>query len=191
MRTEKATLPGGILTDIPNTYLFIPGPSRKSGSGGSRQRAITIRFKILPEITDGKRTSFIGEPIQGRTSPLKTYSHSEERIVNITMHFILAGEDDAELHLEYLRWIQSAVYPRERENFLYLPPPVCEFKCGALLGEEPLTIVLQSYNVKYPVNVAWEPVYHIPMKFSIDTTWETVYRSDELPGQERIINWGN
>lgn len=50
--------------------------------------------------------------------------------------------------------------------------------------------VLKSYNVKFPIDVAWDEYSYLPWKFDIDTSWEAVYSSDDLPTDSRIRDWG-
>jgi hypothetical protein len=59
-----------------------------------------------------------------------------------------------------------------------------------LLGAEPLCVVLRNYTVKFPTDVAWDENFYCPYKFDVETTWEAVYKSSDLPGQERIFTSG-
>jgi hypothetical protein len=49
---------------------------------------------------------------------------------------------------------------------------------------------LKSYSVKFPTDVVWDQDFYVPYKFDVDTSWDVVYRSSELPGQERIAQLG-
>jgi hypothetical protein len=74
-----------------------------------------------------------------------------------------------------------------------MPPPVCTIKCGKLLADEALCVVLQSYSVKFPTDVAWwegDDGLYCPYKFDVGTTWLTVYTSSDLPYQSRIVSSG-
>jgi hypothetical protein len=110
------------------------------------------------------------------------------------LHFFIVEPNDGLKNLKYLRAIQSAVYPRsgdsEAQTTPYRPPPVCKIKCGKLLGDEELCVILQSYSVKFPTEVAWQKDTFCPYRFDVDTTWIVVYTSIDLPFQDRIITSG-
>lgn len=175
----KATLPGGSLIAIADCYIRVPG-------------AGTIRLKSLPDLSDSKSAQYNDESIIGRASPVKTYSHSAARTISMTLHFYVTHPDDVQDNLMYLRALESAVYPRDAGGGAapFIPPPVCTIKCGYLLAKEPLCAILTSYTVKYPTEVAWDESFFTPCKFDVDTTWEVVYKSADLPGQDRIFNTG-
>lgn len=180
----KATLPGGPLIEIEDCYLIIPG-DEKCGK---------IIFDNLPDITDAKTASYSDEIVIGRSSPLKTYSQSDNRNISMQIHLFVTKPSDVTYNLQVLRCIQSAVYPRKGSNGApFYPPVICRLKCGKLLAESELCVILKSYSVKFPTEVAWatDPVETFtPFKFDIDTTWDVVYKSAELPGQKRIIDLG-
>lgn len=158
-----------------------------------------ITFKILPEISDSKSAQYQDEPVIGRSFPVKTYSHSENRVISTKLHFVVLTHEDAYRNMLHLRAIQSASYPREGDRDRpYLPPPICQIKVGRLLAADFLCVVLKSYNVSYPIDVVWYDVpemlnvpgavsSYIPYKFSIDCTWDVVYPNERLPGQESIL----
>lgn len=154
----------------------------------------TITPNILPDISDQKSAAYNDEPIIGRSQPLKTYSHSENRTISMTLHFIAASKDDIKKNYEDLRGIQSAVYPRDDTGGVYnapfVPPPVCRIKCGKILGDSEICCVLKSYSVKFPTDVPWDEEDYIPWKFDVDTTWDVVYKNSDLPGAERIVGTG-
>lgn len=150
---------------------------------------------ILPEISDQKSAAYNDEPIIGRAMPLKTYSHSENRAISITLHFMASKKSDVEKNIIELRALQSAVYPRDSaENGItdapFIPPPVCRIKCGRILADEALCCVLKNYSVKFPTDVPWDKDSYIPWKFDVDTSWDVVYKSSDLPGAERIFRSG-
>ena len=174
-----ATNQNGELNDIDNCYIDILGKQ--------------IVLNILPDITDQKGANYVGEPVIGRSSPMKSYSHSEERTVSMTLHFAITKPGDARKILDHIRQIQSAVYPREgNADVPFIPPPVCSINCGKLLGDKPLCVVLKSYNIRYPTDVAWdqsEKIY-LPVKVDMETSWDVVYQSSKLPGMESIMGSG-
>src|SRR4051812_22713439 len=122
----KATNEGGKLADIPNCTITVP-----NFSDGD------IVLKALPEISDSKSAAYNDEPVIGRSTPLKTYSHSENRIITMQLHFFTTSAEDSNQNIKYLRALESCTYPRKGTgNLPFLPPPVCKIKCGKLLGDE-------------------------------------------------------
>jgi hypothetical protein len=198
----KATITGGSLRPINDCYIVIP-----IGRGEK-----TIVLDNLPDISDTKSANYSDEVVIGRASPLKTYSQSDNRSISMQLHFIISERTDVAANLENLRAIQSATYPREGESGSpFFPPPVCRIKCGKLLSNSgELCVILKSYSVKFPTEVAWFSEesnftsqqtgeettngglenYFTPMKFDVDTTWDVVYSSADLPGQQRIFTLG-
>ncbi len=174
----KATTNGN-LNIIPDCNVVIPG-------------AGTIPLNNLPDLSDGKQAVYNGETIIGRSTPLYTYSHSGDRQINMQLHFFITRKGDGQKNLNYLRMIQSALYPREggSSGAPYIPPPICTITCGKLLATEPLCVALQSYNVKFPTEVVWEEETLCPYRFDVDTSWIVVYTSSDLPFQSRIVKSG-
>lgn len=175
-----ATIIGGALVPIEDCYIAIP-----VGGYGD----FTLTFKVLPDISESKTVSYNDEQVIGRASPLKTYAQSDNRTLSVQIHMVVSEESDIEYNLAALRAIQSAAYPREGKNGApFVPPPVCRIKCGRLLSEgRELCVVLKSYSVKFPTEIAWDEETFVPYKFDIDTSWDVVYKSADLPGQERIF----
>ena len=151
-----------------------------------------IRPKILPEITDTKQASYADTTIIGRSVPIKTYSHSDNRVISIRLHFLVVEERDILKNYRELWAIESATYPREGTP--YRPPPVCKIECGKMLGDKPLCAILQNYNIQFPNNVVWDKNTLVPYYFQVNTSWHVVYSSDgvgSLPNQERILKEGS
>ena len=186
----KATLDDGSLVPINDCYIIIPIIKNRDITQG--QNEFKIILDVLPDISDTKSASYSDENIIGRSAPLKTYSNSDNRSITMQLHFIVSKPADVQGNLQKLRAIQSAVYPRDGfESAPFVPPPVCKIKCGNLLcssGE--LCVVLKQYSVKFPTEVAWNENTFTPMKFDVDTTWDVVYASSSLPGQEKIFGLG-
>lgn len=178
----KSTFLGGGLRPISDCYIIIPVADQE----------YTIILNNLPEISDSKSANYSDETVIGRASPLKTYSQSDNRSISMTLHFIVSQQIDIYRNLQHLRAIQSAVYPREGESGApFIPPPVCRIKCGELLSQTgELCVLLKSYSVKFPTEVSWDSTNFTPYKFDVDTTWDVVYTSQFLPGQERIFLLG-
>ena len=174
----KATAKYGLLTEIKECYVKI----------GDKK----IIFRILPDISDSKSATYADETIMGRSFPIKTYSHSDNRAINVEMHFIALEESDIEDNLLNLRLIQSLAYPREGSGGTpYKPPPVCKLKCGELLGHEGVCVILKNYSVKFDPQMVWDEDTLLPYKFDVSTTWDVVYASSRLPGQEKIAKSGS
>lgn len=157
------------------------------GSGGK------IILNNLPEISDSKSAAYNDEPIIGRSIPLKTYSHSENRVISTKLHFFIVKKEDAIQNLRDLRLLQSAVYPQDGGP--YKPPVVCRLQCGSLLatsgkGPLPVCVVLLSYNVTFPTDVAWDKETYCPYKFDVDCQWQVVYAVEEIPWNTDIIDRG-
>jgi hypothetical protein len=155
-----------------------------------------ITLNNLPEISDSKSAAYNDEPIIGRSIPLKTYSHSENRVISTKLHFFIIKKEDAKTNLRNLRLLESAVYPQEGGP--YKPPQVCQIQCGSLLatsggetqGPLPVCVVLLSYNVTFPTDVAWDKETYCPYKFDVDCQWQVVYAVDDIPWNTNIINRG-
>ena len=164
------------LEPIENCKVTIPG-------------AKTIIFNNLPDLSDTKSASYNDEPVIGRAVPLKTYSHSENRVINTKIHFFIRKDADAEENLDSLRALQSASYPQVGDP--YKPPPVCQMQCGDLLSKGvPLCVILLSYNVSFPTDVAWHKATYCPYKFDVDCSWQVVYATNDLPNSDRIFTQG-
>jgi hypothetical protein len=177
-----ATIIGGSLVPIRECYVTIPNDGDE----------FKLVFKVLPDIGDSKTASYNDETVIGRASPLKTYSQSDNRTISMTIHMVVSSAEDVDYNLRAMRAIQSAVYPRKGQNGApFVPPPVCRMKCGRLLTEgEELCVILKSSSVKFPTEIAWDESSYTPYKFDIDTQWDVVYTSADLPGQERIFTSG-
>lgn len=163
-------------------YILIPK------NGGLPERKIS--FYVLPEISDSKSAVYADESIMGRSMPLKTYSYSDNRSIGVNIHFLVTSQKDISENITAMRSLQSCVYPGEEGNFPFTPPPVCKIKFGDILGSKPLCCVLKSYSVKFPTEVAWDATYFIPYKFDMDTNWDVVYNSMDLPSSTRILQFG-
>lgn len=174
----------GSLAPLNDCWVNIPVSGRSQDAG-------KIIFKSLPDISDAKTAVYNNEAIIGRSTPLYTYSHSGDRTISMTMHFFVVDKGDVEKNLGYLKLIQSAVYPRESDGSSpFLPPVICQIKCGKVLANEPLCCALQSYSVKFPTEVVWDERTFCPFRFDVETSWIVVYTSNDLPSQTRIIQSG-
>ncbi len=141
-----------------------------------------IRLKILPEITDSKSAAYVNETIMGRSSPVTTFSHSEPRMINSELTFMVTICQDILDNLTYMRLIESLVYPGPAAGGApYTPPPICKFYCGKLLGDTGVCVVLKTYSVRIPTDVAWDVETYLPYRFTISCQWEVVYACKNLP----------
>lgn len=174
----KATSSNGKLNNLENCYIGI-GPDK-------------IVMRQLPDISDSKSAAYNDEIIMGRSFPIKSFSHGENRAISFTIHFTALTKEELLKNLSDLRKIESCVYPRETDQDTpFHPPVVCTLKCGDLLGQDELCVVLKSYTVKFPTDVVWDDTTYVPMKFDVDTSWDVTYSSSELPGADRIFQSGN
>lgn len=150
-----------------------------------------VYMNSLPDISDSKGAAYNDEPVSGRTAPIKTYSHSENRPISMTIHLYATSAEESWKNLKILRAIQSCVYPRTENvgGSPFAPPVVCSLKCGYLLSAKPLCVVLRNYDVKFPTDVPWDEITYLPTKFDIGTSWDVVYRTSQLPGQDKILKF--
>lgn len=175
----KATIPGGEVTQFDDCYITIPGFGTKF-------------LNNLPELGDSKSASYNDEPIIGRTQPLKTYSHSDNRAISMKVNLFILKQSDIDDNIKFLRAIQSATYPQSGNgNTPFRPPPVCQIRCGEILSGGELCVVLKNYDVQFPTDVVWDQETMLPYKFSVSMNWEVVYSSKTLPGQDRILSGGD
>ena len=188
----RATDASGNLLPINNCYIkaFVDGIDRE------------VKMYILPDISDSKQASYSDETGVGRSAPLKVFSHGETRSISWTVHFFSDTQQKAFENLDNLRILESLAYPDESTNSLVSPPPIARIKCGILLGETELCVVLKGYSVKFPTDVAWQDIrtdsvirpgingQYMPIKFDVDLTFEVVYQTLDLPGAKRILQFG-
>lgn len=178
----KATQPNGDLINLDDCYIYIPNFGQ-------------FNLHALPDVSDSKAATYGDQVIIGRSTSVKTYAHSDPRIISMQIHMHVRKRADVAFNLEVLRGLQSAVYPRDEttgSNAPFVPPPVCVIKVGKLLSTKPLCVILKNYSVKFPTDVPWDFNTYTPWKFDIDTSWEVVYKNDigSLPGQGNIIQFG-
>ncbi len=177
------------INPIEGCYILIPGTNG----------TVQVRFNYMPSLSDQKKANYNEEPIIGRTMPLLTYSHSSTRTISFDITLITTNKSSSLVNepgnltynIRVLRALESLTYPRVEgaSNPLppFRPPPVCKIRCGEALSPDELCVVLDSYSTKIEPTVPLEPETLFPLKLSISTNWFVVYRSDQLPGQERIF----
>lgn len=176
----KATLANGSLIDIENCYIRIPDLND-----------FTIPMNILPDISDSKSASYPDVKGMGRSMPFKTYENSENRAISWTAHFFACSLNDFPLIIEYMRALEACLYPMEGTGGVpYSPPPICLLRCGRILGEDEICAVLKNYSIKFDTTVPWEETSLMPYKLDIDLQFDVVYNQADLPGADRIFNFG-
>jgi hypothetical protein len=167
----KATIPGGDLNDIPNECFI-------------RVEDFEIPMTILPDISDGKSANYTNENSLGRTAPFTVFANGELRTVSWTCHWVIKKSEDPNQYLEYIRALQSAVYPTNQVGH---PPPLCKIKCGKLLSNEELCCVLKNYSIKFDTSVPWDEETLLPYKLDIDLQFDVVYDQSNLPIASTIL----
>jgi len=184
----KATDSNGTLESLDDCYIA----ANISG------KTYTVKMYILPDISDTKQASYSDETGIGRSAPLKVFSHGDTRSISWTAHFFSATKAIATENLQNLRILESLVYPDSDINSIVSPPPIARIRCGDLLSSDELCVVLKSYTVKFPTDVAWQNVKatggisgsYMPIKFDVDMTFEVVYQTIQLPNTGKILNFG-
>jgi hypothetical protein len=176
----KATDSRGNFVPLDNCYIS----AKISG------KEYMINMYILPDISDTKQSTYSDETGMGRSAPIKVFSHGDSRSISWTAHFFSPTKDIAKENLKNLRILESLVYPDVSDTTIVSPPPIARIKCGSLLSEDALCVVLKSYTVKFPTDVAWDDTTYMPIKFDVDMTFEVVYQIIKLPGSQQIINFG-
>lgn len=172
-----ATTKNGQLNYIADCYINVGG--------------VRITMNNLPDISDGHDATYSSENGVGRSIPTRTYSYSGDRNISWSAHFIADTSAALNQNLQALRLLESATYPRSSVGSLpYLPPHICKIKCGKLLGDYELCVVLNSYSVKFPIDIPWSENGYIPYKFDVELQFTVVYDSANLPGSERILILG-
>lgn len=191
----KGDVGGSLLPIYGTCYLKIPLPS--GGSGGRREFR-TIYFRSLPEVTDKKSASYNSQTIFGRSSPIRSYSDSGPRTIEISFDLYNVDDRIRRENFSYLRAIASAVHPQYGAE-MYGPPPICRLACGAILsGSDPeggsrgnkpppeLDCLLTDYSFSYGKESVFDDAM-FPFHISVDLTLEVIYSSQNLPGQEDVL----
>jgi len=180
----------GQLNTIEHCWIRIP----------TRKKPVCIRFRAMPTISDTKGARYNDESIIGRSTPLVTYSHSENRIITMDIPFVATDRQQLLDNAEWMRAIESATYPTHEDmGTPYTPPVVCKIHCGELLdarrggckrSKAGVCAVLEKYSMKFDPSVPMDPVTYVPFIFTMSTTWRVVYKPQFLPGAKRIMRVG-
>lgn len=156
-----------------------------------------IFFEVLPEITENKAATYNDEMILGRSSPVKTFAHSDNRVITMTMNFVATHNSDFIRYRQYLFAIAGATHPRYRDG--YAPPPICKIKVGGILGSYPggVDAVLRNYDFNTDNTAFWwdrratdnadRNAQYVSMRFSINTNWDVVYSYETLPSYSDVL----
>jgi len=174
----KATLAGGDLQTLSDKcYVIVPGFGK-------------IQLKILPEITDSQNASYSEEKIPGRSSPITIFSSTEARTISMAASFQVISDGDINQNVNYLWAFRSCLYPRPGEENPLKPPVICKLKCGWLIGDDEICVVLTSFSVNPSKEYVWDPALLVPYFFTVNLGWRVVYPSSNLPNQDRILQHG-
>lgn len=175
----KATQQSGVLIPIDDCYIEVVG-----------QRKITM--DNLPDISDTKKATYADESSIGRSTPFKNYSNSDNRAISWTCHFFVQKEGDSARILQDIRLLESCTYPKTQSTggAPYAPPPICHLKCGRLLADDYVCAVLESYSIKFDTALPWSEDNFVPYKVDMDLQFQVVYNQSDLPGSERIMQFG-
>jgi hypothetical protein len=117
-------------------------------------------------------------------------------MITTELHFMTTTTEDINDNWRSIRIIQSLVYPGTATidgGAPFTPPPVIKFICGNLLSTtkdgqpDGLCLILKSYSIRYPTNVAWDEETYLPYQFSISCNWEVVYACKNLPSNNCLM----
>jgi hypothetical protein len=182
MSEGRATGPTGALNNIADCYI--------------RSNTFQIFMNNLPDITDSKDAGYAEETGMGRSTPFKTFNSGGSRKIGWKCHFISYDQNSINQNILNLRNLESCVYPRADPNNIipYIPPKILSIKCGSLIADTEVTVVLLSYSVSFPSDQVWNVNSangkYLPYKLDVDLNFEIVYDSRYLPGADRIIQLG-
>lgn len=147
----------------------------------------TYYFNTLPDLSDAKGATYNDESPIGRSVPIKTYSHSDNRVISCTITLVVQDKSDCKENLRILQYIRSCVYNRTGLGAPYYPPVICRLQCGSLFSEYPICCVMKDYSVKFPTDVPWDEETMCPYRMDISMTFDQVYSSNTLPNQDKIL----
>jgi hypothetical protein len=152
-----------------------------------------IVMKVLPSINDSHGATFNSENGIGRSLPTKTFVNGGDRSIGWDITFVSEGDAQLRQNLSYYRLLMSCTYPVDTGgNVPFLPPKILKIKCGSLLADEEICVILENISVSWPTDSAWSDIQYgyIPYKFNCQLTFKVVYNSADLPGQQRILTLG-
>ncbi len=177
------------LTPLHDCWIELPGSTLQQDNGSLYLKDNRILLYSLPEIRDAKEALYSDQNIQGRSSPIKTYSYSSNRTIGLTIHLYVTTSEDIKRNLTIIRGISALVHPEY--NNTYSPPRIAKMKCGKLLSNDAVSVILKSYEVQYETAVQWfwdeEIDTYMPLHVSIPTQWDVVYDWERLPGHADVI----
>jgi len=191
-RTAFATDYVGRLQILDDCYIRVPGVSIETAHYGKSDR---IYMNNLPEISDQKSATYTEENAMGRSVPVKAFSNGSTRKIGWKFTMWSQEEKDRLAYIKTVRTLEACVYPKEdKSNILpYIPPPILSIKCGKLLADYELTVILTDYSLDFPTDQPWS-IYgnslYWPTKVTMNLNFEVVYDSRYLPGASRILQIG-
>lgn len=152
---------------------------------------LVLQPYVLPEMSESKSASYADEAVMGRSFPIKTFSHSENRTINMKWKVIIMDDASLQEAVTALNAFRSCVYPLDgTRSAPYYPPVICTLDCGILTAtgiSAGVCCVLRSYAVAFPTDIAWDEDFLMPYRFDIDLVWDVVYAAEDLPGRDKIL----
>lgn len=169
-----ATTGTGLLNFIPGISFYIPGYEN-------------FQFYALPNVEESKEAQYSDIPIQGRSNPVTTFSHSNYRRFNITFHLHSLSERMMQQNVRMIRGVASLVHPEY--NNTYQPPRLCYFKCGALIGgaKGSVRCLVDSYSFPMDPDVPWLGADLIPLYVALQISARVAYSFTALPGADDVL----
>jgi len=149
-------------------------------------------FRSLPEISDSKSANYNSQTVFGRSSPIRSYSDSSARTINVSFDLYSTDEKTREENFKFVRSIAMAVHPKYGGT--YDPPPICKFTCGNLLSGKdvddsdpsPLQCLIMNYNFNYGRDSIFDN-HMLPFHISGSLDLEVIHTPQTLPGQKEVL----
>lgn len=135
----------------------------------------------VPEISESKSAKYNDIGIMGRSTPLKSYSYSDNKSIDVTFFCHSIDAITLEANKKLLRMVRSSVYPVYSG---YVPPKVGYLKIFDILEND---IVGNSYSLTYGNQYAWKDE-QLPIYMEIRANFHAVWPHSDLPGFDDIIS---
>lgn len=128
---------------------------RKTKEGIKQDR---LPFQFLPDNISESKAAIYGDIITiGRSTPIKTYSHSASKNLNFTLKFF-ANPEKGDMSMtpkvikERVDFCYSLLYPDYSAGFVLKPPPKCLIRIGDQITFAGICkTVTSNYNLEGPV----------------------------------------
>lgn len=153
--------------------------------GDDVENNFVINFQFAPQqISDSKQAVFSDTIITGRSTPVKSYSHSAPRMISFVMEFFANPDFSHTLSTKEIKervdQLRSLQYPDYKSKFVIQAPPRCLVRIGAQFaflgicrnvsitypGTSPWDIGQQTLAHHVLVNLTFEEVLNIPLDIS-------------------------